>query len=1762
MAQYNLLPLKDLARGLDLRSAESNVADGYCEDLSNVDTVSSGQLAKRKGYQGYAGWMPMRIREVSHDGYQINFKLAQSVDLSGLYSSPIVVYGKLPQTEFGDFNDEDSAHYYSGFSVDVRDVFTNTGTSITKTSTDHSFSTSDLFVYTLHSTTDSDSSNTLVSADAITIDSVSYDVTVDYAPAVTERVYIMVLDKSTDPGSTWVQNYAGASFIAPVAGVITGTITAATHGLGTFNIIPKLYDLVAGDYIEFVPDSLTIDDLTGDVTFRFNKASNFTGKVILDSVASANYSQLSAGPGATATLTIPDISTNFPYWAVYRFSAGAWEMVIPDDVSVDDSTDSLTITIQNSSLVGETYEIYYDFATIAANTIRVLDTSGTSTSYTGTTVTTPQLTMWGISHEGRYDEDSSAANVLHLDSYKRDLEARLVAGLGGNLYTSRTRSEVGDDYLIPQYSIDLDARIADGAQLAPLFQNNLGTQSRTRGSIKGDNVSAHATVDSVTFVSANTSDYHLSITAQTGTLALGSQVSTDDYLTVQGMAHEVNNGSFRVVNVTDDGLGGITFRVTNPSADADLDETGAEGEANVFTDVFTTTDETNYIAGDEILADSIGEDLTVEVIAVDGDTVIVSGVTEQVDLAQGLTILGRRTAYAHPMRNTAMNGSVRNLVCGDMVTVLGLTRQPRIVSIHPFQDMNGDILIDSGSATVELRYFDISSVDTATDKFTSASCNFGLNDPVMISTTASLPAGLRSDTVYYYKPSTFGTFQLMADEDGTVLDLTTAGSGVMTVTRVHNFAPGQRVTMSQTGDPALDGVRVITSVPSRSSFTYATDSLETASAGVVVGRTVEFDEELTFTDSLSSPTTVTVNERWIPIEAPTARGGLAETTYVSHFDDTDTTLRSVIVGSNMYFVNGDDEVMKFDGENLYQAGLFRWQPQLFAQVDTSTPSLTLDDTVATVSAKSGVKFTVGSGESAQFRSGDRIVHSNDGAIYTVNDVDTLNNLVFVTASITGSGIGTIKKVLTYKYYFRMNAIDANNNVIAGAVTGSEDFTVELTTSGQIKMRLVGMPAWGMYDYNRIELEVYRTLGNASAVFYKIRTIQLDFDNVAGYIDVYDGSSDDFLLQVGDLDETTTTLLGSELGNGWQQPPRAKYITAVNNRLVLANVKDYQQIDVVIRKKSDVASLTANNLHGARFLFYKDVTNLSSVTTNMTDRVGYELTRNTGTTITALTGNAGEFTITAVGHPFTDAGQWAYIYHPATGTDKGLQISGWWQVASILGNNLTFRYTNEALSWTLVAGMKVTYASDKNDVPVYIGTDGNQNTKQGNFSASFEYQAAYRLSMAINATMTMCDREIEDDFVPYLTAAGGNDFQGGQCVVRTPKNLDTSTGLYLSNTTGATLFNYEIYVNSERVNAGSSLSSSATLRFPSRVVISYENYPETFDSPHEALSEDSDSVVDVNSADGEEITGVIPFFGESAFGNSQVESLVVVFKTNSIYLLDVKTRSVQKIDSQGLGCTAPFSIASTRNGIMFANLSGVYRLNRNLTVTYAGKMIERYWRDVVNTSYLGISSGHNYGIGRQYKLSVPVSDNSSNSVVLVYDHTREGQEQEYGAWTKYTNHPATGWASLNEDSYFATTTGQVFKIRTANDATDYRDDAAAVDEMVILMKSMDAGLPGIRKRASITAHVRMDKTDVTATTVEAAVDNSTTFESAGTIDVALATKKVETFQISLPTPRWTYMQLKFRNSVKDENFVLAGLDLYVTALSNKGVKQRNELPERD
>jgi hypothetical protein len=154
---------------------------------------------------------------------------------------------------------------------------------------------------------------------------------------------------------------------------------------------------------------------------------------------------------------------------------------------------------------------------------------------------------------------------------------------------------------------------------------------------------------------------------------------------------------------------------------------------------------------------------------------------------------------------------------------------------------------------------------------------------------------------------------------------------------------------------------------------------------------------------------------------------------------------------------------------------------------------------------------------------------------------------------------------------------------------------------------------------------------------------------------------------------------------------------------------------------------------------------------------------------------------------------------------------------------------------------------------------------------------------------------------------------------------------------------------------------------------------------------------------------------------------------------------------------------------------------------------------------------------------------------------------------------TGWANLASDAFFATSNGQVFRIRNAGDETDFRDDAAAVDEMVILMRAESFGAPGSRKVVGmIVSHFQLRHSSMEGTELSVSSDLDGVFTSAGDFNLTkTATNKVEAVRSSLPRRKITYIQLKYTNSTIDEGVVLTGVDYYAALLNYKGIKESSE-----
>ncbi len=1700
--QYVTVRERDLGGGIDQQSAENQLAEGYCEDIENADPKSTGQVAKRTGYQGYAGYVPVRVQAVEYSGTTINFILADSIELPTGQSSPLIVQGQTSEAS-GDFASE-TIIYFENFTADIRRVFGTGSGSVSLPQTEHDISTPLMFIGVAASTSVTNNSNEQFFPDAITIDKTTYDVDIDYTNNTSDSfdAFIYAKDKSAVAGTTYVQTGNTVN-----TGSNSFTITAGTHALDNNNIIVEVYEDTGTEYKRVQADEVYLNDSTGDIQIDIqnNTSSSFTAVFILTAAPTANFTTGSVAAGTTRSITIDASGTggsNFAFVSCYLEPTigGILEQVIPDSIVADATNQTITISFTNNNSSGANFEIYWDFAQVVTNKLSVTGTA--SASFTDSS---PQLTIWGLCHEEIYGtREAREGWVNHIDSYRAPGESRLICGLGGNLYAARLRAEVGNDatYLMPLHYPYINARVASDTIIGPAFYDTGETPGRTRGFITGDDGGSNFfTISSVNYNSGTGyTDYVLTVPNMVISGTLSTIISTtaglEDRFTTQQCGYSIHNGTF-VIKAVSSGVDTLTISVENTSIDSDdYDETDVGGLGGVFTDRMSMTATSPFLAGDDINSDIFDDSTEFSCLNSSGVITLIDGVVEVVSIPGGLRVVASRTSDIVPIRDVNNSATVTNLVRGDMVQITNFDRQFRIKSINQLSDISISITGDGTDATVTL------------------------------------------------------------------------GSGDTTTLFI-----GKKLLISGTSN--YNGAQEVTEIIDATNFKFSSSNT-TTEAGTIIGKTIQIDETITYSDTTDSSVSVNVHARWIPVESPTDSYNLTPSTRVSYFDslgyDAQNIVRSTMVQDNLYLTNDADEVLKFDGTNLYRAGLFRWQPNLFVTTDTSpSGKINMDNPSVSFTAISNNQFTVAAGDEKTFAEGDKIQTSTDNEIYTIISTDTSGKII-VDGTISGAASGTVTKIKTFLYYFRLNAVDANENVIASAIAGSEDFAVQLGADTAVNIKLVGMPAWDIYDYDKLEVQIYRTKGDEVAPYYRLTTLAMSFNNDDGYISYTDTDSDEDLR---DLDEVNTALKGAELGTAWEQPLRAKYCTTAGNRLILGNLKDYPTLDIRVLKNSGILTQSVfTNASNKLWRLRKDNTD-TATTTNMLNRASYEFTSANTVNVSGITGTVGtSFSVNAVGHGFTTAGEWVYLFHDAITDGNDLSYSGWWQITSV--TNVDNFVINAAEAGSGAASNfpnKLAYATARTDIPVYIGTDGNYAMANGNRATTvpYEFLAMRRLADAVNTSMRKVDTSISgySNFSPWVLASAGNEFNTGQIIIKQPKVFTTTLEVEIPSLSG----DFDVFINNIR-RSGSAQVSALTKVYPSRIMASYQNYPEIFDNPTAIVDSESDSVIDINSADGQEITAIIPFFGDAAFGAAQKSGIIVVFKTNSVYLVDLAAKAagqnaVQRLETRGKGCTAPYSVSVTRGGIMFANDTGIYRLGRDLRVEYIGRKYERIFKEEVERDYLELATGHHDTEANSYKLSYPISEETENSKVAVYNHTREYEGQGDGSWTTYTNHPTTGWANLDADSFFSSTNGRVFSIRKLGDTSDYRDDDVAIS-MVVITRAMDVLESAKRKIfGKIITHYRT-VANSTGTELTAALDLKTSFQDTDTFSINKelestgvgdeGTQKVVTVVSVVKEKVGVYIQLKYTNATIDEPVEIAGIDFRVAAKSEHGITEAAETTE--
>lgn len=1718
--QYQNIPEDNFSLGIDARSSENQIGSGFVRDLLNADVVEK-RVRTRQGYQGFAGNVPVRVTSMEYKDAEneVCFTLDSSValdtavSLDSIRSSPLVIFGRssIFTSGQGPFTDVDSVHYYPKFTIPTRKQFIAPSGVLTVPGTEHGLGTTNLFSSVVESTSLVNRSYQFVESDFLAINESSFDLTLGYTTSVNRDVFVFFRDETPAVGSSYVASVVHSGTPATQ----TFTIPAGTHALSNFNIITQIQQDIGTTRIQVIPDSFLIAT-NGDISISITNGTGAaaTYYIILSTTPISNTATGVINSVSTGTVTISNVTKPWVFFGIYleQTPGGIRELVFPDTIDYDDISKQFILSFTNLSSVARNFIVYYEYGDVRSNQLCVSDTS---VAVNGTD-DVPQITIWGLDHEEIYTTKTAHEGwVTHIDSYRRSGEQRMVCGLGGNLFSAREFSEAAVTYAYPQLYPRLFSRTLANQILAPLFWDSGDIPQRTRGYITSDISGSHwAIATSVRFdVATGWTVYSLSLPnklildSTANPTSLASVISTgtnlEDWLTVQNMSYARHNGSFRIRQVVD-GINQVQIYVENSTNSSDYDDSGTAGEAGVFTDQFTWASNGEFIPGDLLVSEVLGDLFICTVLSGTGTTTVTNGITDKLEVPGGVQFNGQRVSSVVPLRtpNPNTGPSATNLVRGDMLSYTGIPRLLRVLNINADSDRSLDIAGDGTTATVSMTSGDTSFV-----------------------------------------------------------------------------TEGQKILLVQAG--GYSGIQTVGTLLSSSQFTFASSLTDSITGALLIGETAEIDEELQWEDTLGDMTTFRVEERWIPLEAPDDSFDLTPSTHIRYFDTNQYSdqpfVRSTMVVDNEYYTNYDDEVLKNDGSSIYRAGLISWQPGLFLTQETSGTVIvanlrSIPYSAITAAGEGRLQITA---DTTNILPADTSVRlSGSDQTYTVKGYtdDGTDFYILLDRTIDGSvsASGTVAEIGTLRYYMRLNAVDINNNIIASATTGSEDHVVELTGNAAIRLRSIGLPNWDVYDFDRLELQIYRTKFNTPAPFYLVTTIPMSFDNTLGYIDYVDSFVDSDLTQ---LDVVNTALKGQELGIGWTDPLRAKYVTSIGNKLVLANVRDYPQLDIQIVADG---SFTDATIAGDTLLFRKDNED-SGTTSDSINRIRYEWINGPTGTASAFTIGTNTFSFTTSSATGATTGDWIYLtYATVAKTGRDLSYSGWWQIASVSGTTVTVNLVGAAAASSYPDSYVI--ATNTVDVPVLLGTDGNLGMVNGD---SFDiFDAMRRMSMAINSSMRMVDISLSglSGFQPWMVSRAGNDLSpAGRLQVRQPRSDQTTMEMV------PTFSGYSLFVNSIRRSSTDQISASTRI-YPSRIIVSYQNYPEIFDNPTSVLDTDSDSAIDINSADGQEITGVIPFFGEAAFTASQQAAVLVVFKTNSIYLVDLNQKAagqnpVQRIETEGLGCSAPYSITSSKSGIPFANESGMYILRRTQAIEYVGRFMERNWVERVDLQRLDLVQGHHWGSGRMYKASVPLLDTENtttgyieNSEAYVYNHTGEdimsitetgGQSVGRGAWSRYDNHSSIGWANLASDAFFASSTGRVFSIRQTGTATDFRDDNQPI-HFLVESRPNDSGSSGIRKILDgVIIHYRSGARN-TGTSVSYSVDIEEEFTPTTPIIIPTSTRLSNTdmsdtvlqsiisIRHDVSRRKGIYFSIRVENSTIDESLEIAGMDFRVAGMTDKGI----------
>lgn len=1688
MLQYSYIFDRLFSLGINQHDSSDNIPEGYVEDAINVD-VEASSLVLRQGFEKFAGDVPLRVEEmrITNSGSNDSgvFILPSYVDLSATTPGPVRLAGSW-------LDGSGVAHawdkWYPLYVVGDIYTFLDHNTSATLTTDDTELTQ----VYQLIGFQEIASAETFLPNDyelteATLSMAVSYNISADL-PA---NVFTYLPEPDALGNATYYM--AGAAGVSAAASI---SIAGSTHNLSS-NLIPLVYEVAsAGVFRTITPDTFSIDVSSSDVTMTF---SGTTGNIrtLLVEAPSDNYILGTVDGGDSYTIVqIPSPETKFLHAACYveTNTDGDLLQILPDYVRYVAATSTAAAYHEIKFTHGTGSDMNYFITYVYGNTTTnkmVIDDVGAMVSGD---IDTAECCMavYGVNQT----QLPVQTHLNFIDNYLANDETVIAAD--GLLYRSNTDDATSE-------SFDCRARLAASTVIGPVFQNVFptGPRARTGGFLVSSDISGTGTAevsaywyDATTHAGA-TAVYRLAISSR-GCWLVGAAPSyapsivtlayilnlTDatQYLTVSQIPDAKFNGSFEIIAVDETDPDYVDIYVDNSEVNKGIwDTLEAGGKAGIFTDALPFNATPPYFVGQVGDTLAVTDTLTVDIVGLHQHTSItvaayIDGVTSITRLNAGLRL------GASSVTDTLPFTTDDNLVPGDSVVINGAGNRIEFIDDSAgYMELRDPVVITEGQLTID--------TPARWEVILPADNSFGSD---VVSRTDILKSIPSKGSLYL--------------AEGTKYDgLKTYRTGLPDI---------QTQLFIQLEDGT--GVTPVTPIiaPSRigSDWTF-TVGAATVGLGDTYSQTVGAVTTYYTVAAAATGSTSAVLYGYGPPDT-------SNLTRVAGAG-TDPLVPSAVVPSASLYIDVENPGSFVVGDQI----LIRQEISTVPYVDP-TKLYTVDDIDTNKRLKLSSSFT------AHATGIDYAAHFVQYEYFLRLELLDSNGNLVVSAS-AGSKDLVVRLTKPSKVH------------IKGFVISPDIENVDYSALNI-----------AVYRRNRTAYNAAAASGSGAFIpFAKVGVLPLSAYSSSTYVDFIDAIAD---VALTDQDADPIVDPVGEIGETRSGPLKAASVTTMNNQTIYSNLTGDKSLSLGIHGATTEPQLLAQPTWtiaysgGTQAFTVAPVAAADTVTEIATNYV-FTITAggaaaigdtytNNGITFTvtatlaggtslyaygkgapAASGNLARasgsgtnpIAFSAVATPATSTmvftlagdetsttGSWIYVYNcNPTKLANGTAWLGWWKVVSAtyhLTNHTDIVVTNYSAPTSIAALDTASVAAGDLKILHIAGTA----------VPLADTIASYNLGQVATIGDTV-QRMFPFHFASAITAAlrdkgiyarAGGDFVLGFMKV----HGDLLTSLTVPATTlpaGMVIFGNGVNMTA----SGSGTAGIVTARrvsYPSRVIMSMPQYPEVFQDVEASSSKTFPTMININPDDGEPVTMCIPFLGSATFGAAQYSNVLVCFKPHSIYIVDVQAlysgnpSYFQRLSTRGLGCEAPSSVCNSKDGLFFANSSGIYMLDTQFQVQYVGHKMERLWEStLVDQNSLDHMCACNYVVDRRYRLSVPTITGTDHQTdtVFSFKYGEDNQNQYAGAWTRYNNIYATGYATRSNRYFFATDQGYVGEwLRTAG-STDHHDAGEAIT-MEVTFRAMDFSLPTVRKMIKFFTFFLESREDSAAGDIEvyAATDLSKNF----------------------------------------------------------------------